>query len=261
MNYEKLLEGKKALITAGADGIGYAIAKRFEKAGAKVFVCDINFEAVKRVNEIDDNIKAFECDLRQSQLIGSMVEAGFDYLKEIDIIVNNAGIAGETASVGEQTLGGWHECLQVNMTSHFETMRLIVPRMNDNGSILSVSSVAGRVGFAYRLPYAATKWAVIGMVKSLAIELGPRGIRVNALLPGTVKGDRQNRVIEAKAKLNKISFEEMKNKILSSASLKNFVTHDDLAEQAHFLCSPLGKNISGQAVSVCGNVESINDFF
>ena len=203
MNYEKLLEGKKALITAGADGIGYAIAKRFEKAGAKVFVCDINEDAVNRANSVDDNIKAMVCDLRQTQLIASMVEAGFDYLKELDIIVNNAGIAGETAGVGELTLGGWQECLQVNMTSHFETMRIAVPRMNNEGSILSVSSVAGRVGFAYRLPYAATKWAVIGMVKSLAIELGPRGIRANALLPGIVEGERQNRVIEAKAKVKK----------------------------------------------------------
>ena len=233
MNYERLLEGKKALITAGADGIGYAIAKRFDKAGAKVFVCD----------------------LRQTQLISSMVEAGFDYLKEIDIIVNNAGIAGETAGVGEQTLGGWQECLQVNITSHFETMRLVVPRMNNDGSILSVSSVAGRVGFAYRIPYAATKWAVIGMVKSLAIELGPRGIRANALLPGIVEGERQNRVIDAKAKVKKVSFEVMRDEILSGASLNRFVTHEDLAEQAHFLCSPLGKNISGQAVSVCGNIE------
>ena len=184
-----------------------------------------------------------------------MVEAGFDYLKEVDIIVNNAGIAGETAGVGDQTLGGWQECLQVNMTSHFETMRLTVPRMNNEGSILSVSSVAGRVGFAYRLPYAATKWAVIGMVKSLAIELGPRGIRANALLPGIVEGERQNRVIEAKAKVKNISFDNMKDEILSGASLNRFVTHHDLAEQAHFLCSPLGKNISGQAVSVCGNIE------
>jgi NAD(P)-dependent dehydrogenase (short-subunit alcohol dehydrogenase family) len=186
-----------------------------------------------------------------------MVEAGFDYLKEIDIIVNNAGLAGETASVGEQTLGGWQECLQVNITSHFETMRLVVPRMNNDGSILSVSSVAGRVGFAYRIPYTATKWAVIGMVKSLAIELGPRGIRANALLPGIVEGERQSRVIDAKAKVKKVSFEVMRDKILSGASLNRFVTHEDLAEQAHFLCSPLGKNISGQAVSVCGNIEKV----
>ena len=234
---------------------GYAIAKRFDKAGAKVFVCDINTEAVHKVNNVDDNIKAVVCDLRQTQLISSMVEAGFDYLKEIDIIVNNAGIAGETAGVGEQTLGGWQECLQVNITSHFETMRLVVPRMNNDGSILSVSSVAGRVGFAYRIPYAATKWAVIGMVKSLAIELGPRGIRANALLPGIVEGERQNRVIDAKAKVKKVSFEVMRDEILSGASLNRFVTHEDLAEQAHFLCSPLGKNISGQAVSVCGNIE------
>ena len=141
MNYEKLLDGKKAIITAGAAGIGYAIARRFEKAGAHVFVCDINKEAVYKANSVDDNIKATVCDLRQTQLISSMVEEGLDHLKEVDIIVNNAGIAGETAAVGDQTLGGWQECLQVNMTSHFETMRLLVPRMNNDGSILSVSSV------------------------------------------------------------------------------------------------------------------------
>ena len=249
------LKNKIAVVTGASQGFGYAIAKRFDQAGAKVFVCDINPAAVNKVNDVDDNIKAVVCDLRQTQLISSMVEAGFDYLKEIDIIVNNAGIAGETAGVGEQTLGGWQECLQVNITSHFETMRLVVPRMNNDGSILSVSSVAGRVGFAYRIPYAATKWAVIGMVKSLAIELGPRGIRANALLPGIVEGERQNRVIEAKAKVKKVSFEVMKDEILSGASLNRFVTHNDLAEQAHFLCSPLGRNISGQAVSVCGNIE------
>ena len=141
MNYDKLLDGKKAIITAGANGIGYAIAKRFEKAGAQVFVCDINEEAVNRANNVDDNIRATVCDLRQTQLISSMVEEGLDHLKEVDIIVNNAGIAGETAAVGDQTLGGWQECLQVNMTSHFETMRLLVPRMNNEGSILSVSSI------------------------------------------------------------------------------------------------------------------------
>ena len=203
MNYEKLLEGKKALITAGADGIGYAIAKRFDQAGAKVFVCDINPGAVNKVNNVDDNIKAVVCDLRQTQLISSMVEAGFDYLKEIDIIVNNAGIAGETAGVGEQTLGGWQECLQVNITSHFETMRLVVPRMNNDGSILSVSSVAGRVGFAYRIPYAATKWAVIGMIKSLAIELGPRGIRANALFPVLLKARDKIELLKQRLKLKK----------------------------------------------------------
>ena len=255
MDYNYLLKGQTALITAGADGIGYAIAKRFEEAGARVFVCDINQEAVKHVNSKHKNIKAVVCDLRQTQLISSMVESAFDYLGKLNIIVNNAGIAGETAGVGDQTLGGWQECLQVNMTSHFETMRIAVPRMEDNGSILSVASVAGRVGFAYRLPYAATKWGVIGMAKSLAVELGPRGIKVNALLPGIVEGERQNKVIQAKAKVKNVSFEEMKKEILSGASLGQFVTHDDLAEQAYFLCSSLGKNISGQAISVCGNIE------
>ena len=258
MDYNNLLKNKTALVTAGANGIGYAIAKKFEESGGKVFVCDINQDAVDMVNKNHQNIKAIFCDLSQTQMISSMVESAFDYLGHLNIIVNNAGIAGETAGVGEQTLGGWQECLQVNLTSHFETMRVAVPRMEDGGAILSVASVAGRVGFAYRLPYAATKWGVIGMAKSLAVELGPRAIRVNALLPGIVQGERQDKVIEAKAKVRGISFEEMKDEILSAASLGRFVTHEDLAEQAYFLCSDLGKNISGQAISVCGNIEKAN---
>ena len=154
MDYNNLLKNKTALVTAGANGIGYAIAKKFEESGAKVFVCDINQDAVDMVNKNHQNIKAIFCDLSQTQMISSMVESAFDYLDHLNIIVNNAGIAGETAGVGEQTLGGWQECLQVNLTSHFETMRIAVPRMEDGGAILSVASVAGRVGFAYRLPYA-----------------------------------------------------------------------------------------------------------
>ena len=204
MDYNNLLKNKTALVSAGANGIGYAIAKKFEESGAKVFVCDINQDAVDMVNKNHQNIKAIFCDLSQTQMISSMVESAFDYLGHLNIIVNNAGIAGETAGVGEQTLGGWQECLQVNLTSHFETMRVAVPRMEDGGAILSVASVAGRVGFAYRLPYAATKWGVIGMAKSLAVELGPRAIRVNALLPGIVQGERQDKVIEAKAKVRGI---------------------------------------------------------
>ena len=114
MDYNNLLKNKTALVTAGANGIGYAIAKKFEESGAKVFVCDINQDAVDTVNKNHQNIKAIFCDLSQTQMISSMVESAFDYLGHLNIIVNNAGIAGETAGVGEQTLGGWRECLQVN---------------------------------------------------------------------------------------------------------------------------------------------------
>ena len=125
------------------------------------------------------------------------------------------------------------------------------------GAIINLSSVAGRLGFSYRLPYSASKWAIIGMTKSLAIELGPDGIRVNALLPGVVKGKRIEHVISNRAKQVGIEYNEMEQEILNKVSLRRMVSGQDIADMALFLCTPLGRNISGQALSVCGNVETL----
>ena len=128
-------------------------------------------------------------------------------------------------------------------------------KKSNNASLICISSVAGRLGYAFRTPYAATKWAIIGLMKSLAIELGPDGIRVNAILPGIVEGPRIDAVIEARSKEMNISFKEMEKQMIDKVSLRKMVTSEDVANQAVFLCSSLGRNISGQPISVCGNVE------
>jgi NAD(P)-dependent dehydrogenase (short-subunit alcohol dehydrogenase family) len=123
--------------------------------------------------------------------------------------------------------------------------------------MINISSVAGRLGFAQRTPYAATKWAVVGFTQSLARELGPDGVRVNAILPGIVEGPRIDRVIAARAEVADISFEEAERNMVDHVSLRRKVSAQDVANMALFLCSPLGRNISGQSLSVCGNVETI----
>ena len=128
-------------------------------------------------------------------------------------------------------------------------------KQSDNASIICLSSVAGRLGYAFRTPYSVTKWAIIGLVKSLAIELGPDGIRVNALLPGIVEGPRIEQVIAARAAAVGVTHEEMKREYINKVSLRKMVSAQDIANQALYLCSSLGASISGQAISICGNVE------
>ena len=123
--------------------------------------------------------------------------------------------------------------------------------------IIIISSVAGRLGFARRLPYASTKWAMIGFSESLAKELGPSGIRVNALLPGIVEGPRIEGVFQARAESEVVPYEEVRDRVLNNVSMKRMVSAGDVAEMAVFLCSEAGKNISGQSISVCGNVDNL----
>lgn len=152
----------------------------------------------------------------------------------------------------------WERTISTNLNSQYYFLRKAVPLLKETSDcpgIIAMSSVAGRLGYAFRTPYASTKWAIVGLVKSLAVELGPSNIRVNAILPGVVQGERMDRVIAARAESTGVSFEEMKAQYLKKISLRRMVTVDDIAAMTLFLASPAGRNISGQAISVDGNVE------
>ena len=178
----------------------------------------------------------------------------------LDVLVNNAGIAGPTGQVEEINPEDWDRCLEVCITSQFNCARLAVPhlRASANASIVNLSSAAGKLGFALRSPYAAAKWAVIGFTKSLAIELGEAGVRVNAILPGIVAGDRQRRVLEAKAQQRGVSFSEMERIAFSYTSLKEYVTPQQIADQIVFLASPRARTITGQAIAVDGDTKMLS---
>ena len=177
----------------------------------------------------------------------------------LEILVNNAGIAGPTAPVEEIDPDEWRRSVGVNLNGAFYCTRLATPLLKNSpkASIINISSVAGRLGFARRLPYASTKWAMIGFTESLAKELGPSGIRVNALLPGIVEGPRIEGVFQARAESEGVPYEEVRDRVLNNVSMKRMVSAGDVAEMAVFLCSEAGKNISGQSISVCGNVENL----
>lgn len=253
------IKGLRVLVTAGANGIGLAIARAFAGEGAKVHVCDVDKSALAALKASDPALTQTVCDVSDRAAVKALFAEATTVLGGLDVLVNNAGIAGPTAKVEEMNPEDWDRCLEICLTGQFNCARLAVPLLRDskNASIVNISSAAGRLGFAMRTPYAAAKWGVIGFTKSLSIELGPDNIRVNAILPGLVAGDRQRRVLEAKAQQRGVSFAEMEKTAFSYTSIKDYVTPQQIADQIVFMCSPRGKTISGQAISVCGDTQML----
>jgi NAD(P)-dependent dehydrogenase (short-subunit alcohol dehydrogenase family) len=253
------LTDRRVLITAGAAGIGRAIADTFIGAGARVHICDIAESALAEFTATYPDHGATRADAANPADIDTLFDAVEQRLNGLDILINNVGIAGPTAGVEDIDPADWHRTISVNLDSHFYCLRRAVPllKREQDTAIVALSSIAGHLGYAYRLPYAATKWAVVGMVKSLAIELGPNGTRVNAVLPGVVQGPRIQAVISARAQALGKSYEDMETEYRNKASLGRMVTAQDIASTILFLCSNAGRNISGQALSVDGNVVAL----
>jgi NAD(P)-dependent dehydrogenase (short-subunit alcohol dehydrogenase family) len=253
------IEGLRVIITAGAAGIGLETARAFVREGACVHVCDVDEAALSALGTSDPAIGRSPCDVADRVAVERFFAAAVERLGGLDCLVNNAGIAGPTGRIDEIDPADWDRCIAIDLTGQFNCLRLAVPhlRRSANASIVNVSSQAGRHGFPLRTPYAAAKWGVIGLTRSLAMELGSDGIRVNALLPGIVAGERQRRVLEAKAKTRGISFEEMERVAFSYTSIREYVTPQQLADLVVFVASPRGRTISGQSLSVCGDTNML----
>jgi NAD(P)-dependent dehydrogenase (short-subunit alcohol dehydrogenase family) len=253
------LKGQKIIVTAGAGGIGLEIARAFVREGAHVVVCDVDRDAIGALAKTDPVIKAHYCDVADRAQVEDFMNKAIAALGGLDCLVNNAGIAGPTGRVEAITPEDWERCIAVCLTSQFNCARLAIAhlRKSQNPSIVNLSSAAGKFGFAMRTPYAAAKWGVIGFTKSLAIELGEDKIRVNAILPGLVAGDRQRRVLEARAQQRGMSFKDTEAAAFSFTSIKDYVTPQQIADQIIFIASPRGKTISGQALSVDGDTRML----
>jgi NAD(P)-dependent dehydrogenase (short-subunit alcohol dehydrogenase family) len=254
------MTGKRVVVTAGAQGIGLAIAEAFVAAGAQVHMCDVNDGFLAAAKDRLPGVSQSRTDVGNE----AQVDAMFADLKDrwggtLDALVNNAGIAGPTARIEDTDLASWEQTIAVNLTGAFLCTRRAVPLLKaaGGGSIVNLSSIAGRLGFPWRSPYSASKFGLIGLTQTWAMELGPAKIRVNAVLPGIVEGERQERVIAAKAASYGIEHEEMRSRLLEKVSLRQMVTAADIANQIVFICSPAGAMISGQSLSVCGNVEHL----
>jgi len=253
------LKDKRVLVTAGASGIGLSIARAFRQEGARVEVCDVDKAALTALSDSDPKIGRHVCDVADRAAVDRMMATALQRLGGLDVLVNNAGVAGPTGPVQRIDPEAWDRTLAVNITGMFNVTRLAVEplKAGANAAMINISSAAGRFGFPNRTPYAAAKWAVIGFTKTLSMELGDAGVRVNAILPGSVAGKRIEAVYAAKAKEAGVTPEAFLKAALGAASIKQLVSPERVASLAVFLASPLAEGLSGQAIGMDNDAQSL----
>ena len=254
-----LKPGLRVVVSAGASGIGRAISDMLIRHGAKLHICDVADNFLADFKKAHAGHGVTKADVSKEADVERFFAEAKQTLGGIDALVNNAGIAGPTGGVDEIAPEDWRRCIDIDLTGQFLCTRLAVPEIKaaGGGAIVNMSSAAGKHGYAFRTPYAAAKFGVIGFTQSLAKELGPSNIRVNAILPGIVEGPRSEGVIRARAEQLGVSYAEMEKEYLQKVSLRRMVSPHDVAAMVLFLFSPLGENISGQSLGVDGNVETL----
>lgn len=246
---------QRIIITAGAGGIGRIMALAFAALGAKVHVCDLDAVAL---TDLPEDIHGTQVDVCDETALDAWLDATLAALGGCDVLVNNAGIAGQAAAVEDLDLAQWRTCLAVNLDAQMLTARRVIPAMKaqGTGSIINMSSTSGLYGVPFRAPYAAAKWAVIGLTKTLATELGPFGIRCNAICPGAVEGDRMDRVLQAEAQARRINPQKVYEDYASGTSLRRFAKPEEIADMCLYLASDAARFVSGQVIAVDGNTET-----
>ena len=254
------LKNKKIIISAGASGIGLAITKVCLSRGAYVYLCDIDSKSLKKLNKHplkNKRLFAYLCDASNEYQVSDFFEKVKMKTKKVDALINNVGIAGPTGSLEKLKSKDWENTLHVDVNSHFYFTKNAIPliKKSKNGSIVNISSTAGILGFPLRSPYAASKWAIVGITKTLAMELGKFNIRVNAVCPGTIKGDRMKRVIKDKAKFTKVLTKTIEKDFVSMSSMKQWILEEDVGKMCSFLISDDSSKVSGQVISVDGHTE------
>ncbi|WP_421846553.1 SDR family oxidoreductase [Novosphingobium sp.] len=254
-----------AVISAAASGIGLAIAEALCADGWQVYAGDRDEAAIAALGRQQEGIAATVCDVSDP----ASVERFYAWIADdlltrgtagIDLLVNNAGIAGPTARLEDQPIDAWNAAIGINLNGMFLMTRSAIPllrRRAPGSAIITMSSTAGLFGCPLRGPYVASKWALIGLTKTLAMELGPEGIRVNAICPGSVEGPRIDRVIAADAAERGLTIEEVEREYKRQTSLRTFATREDVTAMVQYLMSPAGARISGQAIAIDGHTESL----
>lgn len=247
------------LISGGAAGIGRHIAEVFLDDGAAVHICDSSSTNIKSFLDANPRATATQADVSDAKSV-DRVFADLENLHEgLDILINNVGIAGPTATVADIAVEEWDGCIAVNLSGTFYVTRRAVPllKQRGTGSIINIASVAGTFGCPLRSPYVASKWAMIGLTKTWAMELGPHNIRVNAVCPASVSGERIEGVIDRDAAERGLSADQIRDVYQRQSSMRSLVTPQDVSNMVVFLASDRAGKISGQAIAVDGNTESL----
>ncbi len=243
---------RRVLITAGASGLGRAMAEAFAAQGARVWVADVDGAALETCPAGWGRSRVDVTDEAAMAAMFHRIRAEWGGL---DVLCANAGIAGPTAPVEEVSLQDWRACIAVNLDGAFLAARYAAPMMKAQGAgaMILTSSTAGLYGYPGRAPYAAAKWAVIGLMKTLAMELGPSGVRVNAICPGAVEGPRMEGVLRPEAAAKGMTRDQVYRGYASGTSMGRFVEARDVAAMAVFLASDAARLVSGQVIAVDGH--------
>lgn len=266
---------RRVLITAGANGIGLELARAFAATGARVMVCDVSISALESLPMALPGAIGQWADVSREDDVASMFDTVDQRLGGLDVLVNNAGVAGPSGPLEGITLADWERTLAVNLTGQFLCARQAIPRLRaaqaqradaaarqglawGGACIINLSSAAGHLGMPGRAAYSASKWAVVGLSKTLALELGPEGIRVNAILPGAVEGPRIRAVMAARAQATGRPVDQVARDYTGQSALGRLVTAQDIAQMAVFVASDAAASITGQSLAVDGLTQALS---
>ena len=246
----------RLIITGVGAGIGLTVAKAFAAKGAAVALCDVDESLL---DNLPDDFHGFCADVADQKRMEAFMDSAISRLGGVDVLINNAGTGGPQGPVETLAPEEWKKCLAVGVHGLFYAVRQAAPVMKaqKSGCIINMSSNAGVYGLPNRTPYVAAKWAVVGMTKTLAMELGPFGIRVNAICPGSVEGERIDRVIANDAKKRELTPDEVRRQYQRQSSLRCFAKAEDIAAMALYLASEAGQRVSGQTIGIDGHTESL----
>jgi len=250
------------LISGGASGIGRRTAERFLEQGDQVHICDVSRDLVEDFLTANPDASGTIADIGKREDVDRLFTDLQASRGSLDILVNNAGIAGPSAPVDQHNEDGWDDCIRINLSGTFYMTKRAVPmlRKSAKGSITNVLSTAALHGYPLRSAYAASKWGMMGLMKTWAMELGPEGIRVNAVCPTSVEGDRIDAVIKRDAQQRGLPADQVREVYLRQTSMRTFVSPDDVADVVLFLASDAARKISGQSISVDGHTEGLSNW-
>ena len=250
---------RHVVITGGASGLGRSMAERFMAEGDKVAICDADPDAVAAFSDAFPGQIACVADVTDEAQMTAFFHQVDTAWNHVDVVCANAGTGGPAGRIEELSLSDWNRCVEVNLSGTFLTCRWAAGKMRAAGSglIVLTSSTAGQFGYPLRSPYATAKWGIVGLTKTLAMELGPAGVRVNAICPGAVEGDRMDRVVAMESAASGKSVDEVRAAYVKGVSLRTWVTADDVADTVLWLASPHATRISGQIVAIDGHTETL----